>query len=1230
MASLVLGIAGAAIGSAFGPLGASIGWALGAAAGSWLDPQKVSGPRLDNLKLQTSQYGQMIPIVYGTDRTATQVIWQTELHEHEHKSGGKGSGPEVTTYTYSASFAVLLTDHEIGGVISVYADGKLVYDARSGASGNFPFTLYLGTETQLPDPTMEAELGTGNVPAYRGLSYMVFDELDLGPYGNRLPNLSAVVTTSASDVIRRLTDWPDEIYVTGGELQNYACSFDGDKIILGRMNGRDPQAGNSGYSFRYGSGFDYILDYYTPQGTYLGQMLYPALPANEYTNHVTASGTMLKCKNIPGLGFAHCNEDAYEWPGFAGLHNWGRFFYLTEYVGTGAAPGISEKYCTAVWVASWNGSHAYTLGDADDYGDNTPARGGATLYRIAPSASTPDFSVAFNPGAPYPYDSGSQYTISIDDDGTLWICGESKLWHYEDTGSTFNLLSYQVLTYPTYSDVPRNAMFCNGKMAYRTNYGGQWYVEVMDISAGVPGDILADIPYATPGAPSGNVADWVWSIGDGLAWVQDGLLSICGQVGGTILLSDIVADLSDRAGLDTTEYDVSELEIPVKGYKLDRQMMARSAIEPLRYAYYFDGVESDAMAKFPVRGKGPVLEIAVDDLAARRYENDGPEPAILRTRGQEADLPKAVSITYEDPDSDYQTGNYTEQRQSGLATQKLTLELAIVLDQQKAKEIAATQLFAAWIERDRGKIQLAQQHAHLDPCDVVTIDGWAYRLDTTDDEPYGVIKADIVRNIPSSWGVGPSTTESGANADTTPPQTVTPTTMTVLQMYDLPYQEDVRRDDVYWAAMTGADGTAWPGAVYFKSIDSGTTYEQIGSSSAPDTLGLTTTALQEFRGGNVFDETNRVTVQLAKGSGELASTTRELALTGMNRCMIGSEEIWFRDADLVTTNTYTLSGLLRGRSGTEWAMRSHYVGEEFVLLPLTAMITAIRTEYGTTNLWKAVTKGGALATALSTSFRSSAVPLLPLSPVHLGAGQNAAGDWILRWKRRTRFDGEWRDYVDVPLNEASEQYRVTLWYDQTYSLSWATLETNTTELTVTADQQTAIFGSPQAQLYWSVAQLGAIGPGYDSLGKTPLITYAVPPTAEPPTDSGIGTVPIGTEWHHDYIFSNTGGTNAELNFNYMQNNYGSSWAFAYASATFSSLRDEIIADLGSVGVQILQTIAGAANYAPSGFLVPWGIEIVGGSIGVGTPVVTPALQGYVSGGRRILIALPYPDNDEVA
>ncbi|MGK6354483.1 phage tail protein [Sphingomonas sp. DT-207] len=197
MATLVL----TAVGGMFGPLGA----AIGAAAGNAIDrelffkPKGREGPRLAELRVQTSSYGTQIPKVFGTMRIAGSVIWATDLVEHRSSQGGKGR-PTTTSYSYTASFAVALSGRPILRVGRIWADGKLL----RGAAGDFKvrtgFRLHLGGEAQMPDPLIASAEGPGLAPAHRGIAYAVFENLELADFGNRIPSLSFEVIADAGAV----------------------------------------------------------------------------------------------------------------------------------------------------------------------------------------------------------------------------------------------------------------------------------------------------------------------------------------------------------------------------------------------------------------------------------------------------------------------------------------------------------------------------------------------------------------------------------------------------------------------------------------------------------------------------------------------------------------------------------------------------------------------------------------------------------------------------------------------------------------------------------------------------------------------------------------------------------------------------------------------------------------------------------------------------------------------
>ena len=191
---LVLGVAGAVLMPWDPALGFSLGWTVG----SLLFPQKQPGQsvgKIDDLHLTGSGYGVMIPIVYGACRTGGNVIWSQDLVEHtsSHTEGGKGGGGvTVTEYSYTCSFAVAVCEGPISNIKRIWAEDILIYDQGSWSSGITSETarIYLGTETQTADDLISGIEGATSTPGYRGLAYVVFENLDLTKWGNRVPQLN--------------------------------------------------------------------------------------------------------------------------------------------------------------------------------------------------------------------------------------------------------------------------------------------------------------------------------------------------------------------------------------------------------------------------------------------------------------------------------------------------------------------------------------------------------------------------------------------------------------------------------------------------------------------------------------------------------------------------------------------------------------------------------------------------------------------------------------------------------------------------------------------------------------------------------------------------------------------------------------------------------------------------------------------------------------------------------
>ena len=198
MAREVLGVVGAGVGFAIGgPTGAQIGYAIGSAVGTLVDPPYVDGPKLGDAAVQTSRDGIPIPIVWGIQHAVGNIVQINPIVESTKKSGGKKGGVKETIRKRTFAIGIARSiDGPIGGLVRVWENNKLVYDVRGGttfpSADNTAFegatTLYLGTETQLPDSELESHTGVDNTPAYRALAYIVFNNKDITNFGSSIPS----------------------------------------------------------------------------------------------------------------------------------------------------------------------------------------------------------------------------------------------------------------------------------------------------------------------------------------------------------------------------------------------------------------------------------------------------------------------------------------------------------------------------------------------------------------------------------------------------------------------------------------------------------------------------------------------------------------------------------------------------------------------------------------------------------------------------------------------------------------------------------------------------------------------------------------------------------------------------------------------------------------------------------------------------------------------------------
>ena len=506
-------------------------------------------------------------------------------------------------------------------------------------------------------------------------------------------------------------------------------------------------------------------------------------------------------------------------------------------------------------------------------------------------------------------------------------------------------------------------------------------------------------------------------------------------------LSSIVADLCGRGGLGLADIDVGELGTSVPGYVIGRQTTMRGAIEPLAQAFFFDAAESDDTLRFRNRGRAPVGTIPAEYLVPL----DSQTGEIWRERRtQEVELPERVSVVYMDAQADYSQGMQSEKRASlPLPTMhsrnQASLELALAIDATTAKRIAARTLYSAWVERSAYEAELPPDWLRLDPTDVVDVvfaSGSTFRtritrLDVGADFSLAVkgvseAAATYVSNVAADGGSGKPVQVVGSQAATR------------LILPDLPLLRDT--DDaggsgsrIYYL-MGGYGMPGWPGASLYRSVD-GTAWAQIGRSLSEAAWGATANALGTPISPFATDETNSLTVFMTTGGDRLESVTQEALVNGANAALVlkasGEPEIiQFRDVTPNPDGSCTLTGLLRGRRGTDVFVEGHEAGELFVLLDADDVETMV-TSLGDLDLprsWRAVGFGTIFEDAEMLVQSHTGRDLKPYAPWNVQAALTGSpADITLSWVRRTRIGGELKDGTGlVPLGETSEVYEIDI------------------------------------------------------------------------------------------------------------------------------------------------------------------------------------------------------------
>jgi hypothetical protein len=542
-------------------------------------------------------------------------------------------------------------------------------------------------------------------------------------------------------------------------------------------------------------------------------------------------------------------------------------------------------------------------------------------------------------------------------------------------------------------------------------------------------------------------------------------------------IANAITLLCLRAGMSTNMFDVTALSSTtsvIRAMTVSQVTSTRTLLESIRTCFFVDSVLSDKIYFRPLGGIA-VVTIPYSDLGA-----DGGQRLVI-IDSDELEIPAEFAMSYANSDNDHQVDTqYSDRLLTGQHSTNL-LQVPFDFTAAEAKVIVDANLMSSAIALRHATITVGRAYFQLEPTDtinIIDIDGSVYRMRITKKSTNGgIIKLDVVTDDATTYIQSGIT--SAAAAGQTTVLTIASTTVKAL---DIPLLAESDDSPGLYVAVEGTT-TAWKSAVLYDSSDN-INYTTRSVFATEAVIGVTSTALGNWTGGNTLDITNTVTVDVGLLGKQLYSSTLSSVCSNLatNLAIIGSELIQFITATLISTGVYKLSGLLRGRRGTEWAMTGHATVETFVQLAASGIkhLQLQSSELGRIRYYKAVSSGQRIATVTAQSVTPIGVSLKPFAPINFRANRTST-DTVLSWERRTRYGyritGPLIWYC--PLGETVESYVIEIYSSNTYTTLKCTLISATASVIYTSAQQTSDFGSNQAIIYAKVYQASSIvGRGY--------------------------------------------------------------------------------------------------------------------------------------------------------
>jgi hypothetical protein len=407
----------------------------------------------------------------------------------------------------------------------------------------------------------------------------------------------------------------------------------------------------------------------------------------------------------------------------------------------------------------------------------------------------------------------------------------------------------------------------------------------------------------------------------------------------------------------------------------------------------------------------PPLLIGTDELGASTET----AAAIERLRASDSATPNSLTLTYYEPDRDYQTGQMRASSGHGGARDE-RIELPAALAGGDAKALAEQALARRWSAGDRVRLHLPPARMGLRPGDVIQLPGvskaWSVRSLSIE----GLAVAIEAEAAPGE--MVPLPADPGRSAS----QSDEPVGRSELALFELPALGDAPAAAAI-AYIAAANSGMWKHLPVELRLGQAPLASVALSRRA--VLGRTETVLAG-RCPPVIDELSTVIVRLANTGQALLNADQNALMAGTNLAIVGAELIQFGRAEQLAPGLYRLSRLLRGRRGTEWAANEHATEEIFCLINR-ADVRPIELPPGAAGAMLIATAHGVgdLAPLPTVERTIGGAALRPPPPCHARLWRDGSAVRA-EWVRRSHRGWAWVDGVADAEDGFPELYRLAV------------------------------------------------------------------------------------------------------------------------------------------------------------------------------------------------------------